>query len=97
MLVILAVLQGVFVLCMILLVLMQKTSTDGMANLAGSSAKSMHSSVRMDFVKKSTIFFAAAFIINSLLMANIGYHQNNSTSIIEKIHEHNDEIPLDDE
>lgn len=97
MLVILAVLQGVFVLCMILLVLMQKTNTDGMANLAGSGAKSIHSSVRMDFVKKSTIFFAAAFIINSLLMANIGYHQNNSTSVIEKINEHNDEMPSDNE
>lgn len=97
MLIILAVLQGVFVLSMVFLVFMQKTSTDGMANLAGSSAKSMHSSMRMDFVKKSTIFFACAFFVNSLMMANIGYHQNHSVSIVEQIQENNNEISLDDE
>jgi protein translocase SecG subunit len=97
MLIILAVLQGVFVLSMILLVFMQKTSTDGMANLAGSSAKSMHSSMRIDFVKKSTIFFAIAFILNSLIMANIGYHQNHSESIVEQIQNNHEKISLDDE
>ncbi len=96
MLIILAILQAVFVLSMVFLVFMQKTSTDGMANLAGST-KSMHSSMRMDFVKKSTIFFATAFFINSLIMANIGYHQNHSVSIAEKIQENNNELPLDDE
>lgn len=95
MLVTLGVLQGVFVLCMILLVLMQKTSSDGMANLAGGSVKSIHASGKIDFVKRSTIFFASAFIINSLIMANIGYHENNSTSISEQIKE--EEITLDDE
>ena len=95
MLIILAVLQGVFVLSMILLVFMQKTSTDGMANLAGSSTKSMHSSMRIDFVKKSTIFFAIA--LNSLIMANIGYHQNHSESIVEQIQNNHEKISLDDE
>ena len=97
MLILLAVLQGVFVLSMIMLVLMQKTSTDGMANLAGGNTKSIHSSTRMDFVKKGTVFFAGAFIINSLIMANIGYHANNTTSIIEYIQDNNDEAILDDE
>lgn len=97
MLSILAVLQGVFVLSMILLVLIQKTSSDGMANLASSSgSKSMHSSIRMDFVKKSTIFFVAAFMINSIVIANIGYHINNSNTIEKYIEENNTEIKDDE-
>lgn len=87
MLTILAVLQGVFVLSMILLILIQRSTTDGMANLAGSGMKSMHTSMKVDFVKKSTMFFAAAFIINSILMANIGYHMNNSKTIDKYIQE----------
>ena len=97
MLVILAVLQGVFVLSMIMLVLMQKTNTDGMANLAGGNTKSIHSSMKMDFVKKSTIFFATAFILNSLIMANIGYHEHHTSTIMQHIEQHNYELSLDDE
>lgn len=95
MLTILAVLQGVFVISMILLILVQRTSTDGMANLASSGTKSMHSSVQMDFVKKSTVFFAAAFIINSMVIANLSYRVNNPDSINKYIEENKND--MDDE
>lgn len=97
MLTVLAVLQGVLVLSMVLLVLVQKTTSDGMANLASSSAKSIHSSMKVDFIKKSTMFFATAFIINSIVMANIGYHTSNSNSIEKHLDESNNEEILDDE
>ncbi len=87
----LAILQGILVVSMILLILVQKTSSDGMANLASSSTKSMHGSIRMDFVKKSTIFFAVAFIINSIVIANLSYKVNNANSINKYIEENKDE------
>jgi protein translocase SecG subunit len=81
----LVVLQGILVLSMTLLVLLQKSSADGMANLAGGATKSMHASMQMDFIKKGTIFLAVAFISNSLLIANISYHKNNLLSISDYI------------
>jgi|LauGreDrversion4_2_1035121.scaffolds.fasta_scaffold12914_7 preprotein translocase subunit SecG len=91
MLTVLAILQGILVISMVLLVLIQRTSSDGMANLASSGAKSIHGSVKMDFIKKSTIFFAVAFIINSIIIANMSYHINNSNSINKYIEENKDE------
>ena len=95
MLTVLAVLQGIFVISMILLILVQRTTSDGMANLASSGTQSMHSSVKMDFIKKSTIFFATAFIINSIIIANLSYKINNSESINKYIEENHNE--MDDE
>jgi protein translocase SecG subunit len=94
---ILAVLQGVFVLCMILLILMQRSGSDSLANLAGSGGKSMHSSGKMDFTQKGTIIFAAAFFINSLVMAKMVYHDNQSQKLIDLIQESKKEIILEDE
>ena len=95
MLTILAVLQGIFVISMVLLILVQRTTSDGMANLASSSTKSIHSSMKIDFVKKSTIFFAAAFIINSIVIANLSYRVNNSNSINYYIEENKKEMEED--
>jgi protein translocase SecG subunit len=83
---ILAVLQGVFVLSMILLILMQKPSSDGLANLAGSGGKA--SFIKFDLVKKATIFFAAAFFINSIVMANLSCKKQES--ILDKIEAQDD-------
>ncbi len=95
MLTILAVLQGIFVISMVLLILVQRTTSDGMANLASSGTKSMHSSIKVDFVKKSTIVFAAAFIINSIVIANLSYRINNSNSINNYIEENKKEMDED--
>jgi len=92
MLTVLAVLQGIFVISMILLILVQRTTSDGMANLASSGAESIHSSIKMDFIKKSTIFFATAFIVNSIIIANLSYKINNSGSINKYIEENQQEI-----
>jgi preprotein translocase subunit SecG len=94
---ILIVVQGVLVMCMILLVLMQKTSTDGMANLAGSGQQSMHASGSNSFVRKGTMFFAIAFILNSLIIAKISYHENNKgQSLIESINQDQEEDEIDE-
>jgi len=92
MLTVLAVLQGIFVISMILLILVQRTTSDGMANLASSGTESIHSSIKMDFIKKSTIFFATAFIVNSIIIANLSYKINNSGSINKYIEENQQEI-----
>jgi preprotein translocase subunit SecG len=94
---ILAVLQGIFVLSMILLVLIQRSSSDSLANLAGSGSKSIHSSGKMDFAKKGTIFFATAFLINSLLMAKLVYQENHNKKLTDLVEESKKEITLDDE
>ena len=93
----LAVLQGVFVLSMIFLILMQRSNSDSLANLAGSASKSMHSSGKMDLIKKFTIVCAGAFFINSLLMAKIVYQDNHSKKLIELVEETKKAINLEDE
>ena len=93
----LAVLQGVLVLSMIFLILMQRSSSDSLANLAGSGSKSIHSSIKMDFTKKGTIILATAFLLNSLIMARIVYQENHSKKLIDLVEETKQVINLEDE
>ena len=63
-------LQVFLVLILIMLVFVQKSSDEGIANLV-SSNDNVSRNKSVNFIVKFTIFIAAAFMVNSLILAKI--------------------------
>ncbi|CAL7963730.1 preprotein translocase subunit SecG [Alphaproteobacteria bacterium] len=93
----LVVFQVFVVLLLILSVLIQQGSSDGMANLASSSNVMgvRHSS--SNILTKVTTVLGVLLMLNSIILARITYHQNNaSRSIIEEIDNKEGSLALDE-
>jgi preprotein translocase subunit SecG len=69
---------------LITVVLLQKTSSDGLGSLGGGGNSGFVTArTAANFMTKLTIFLAAAFFINSIILANLSTKRH--TSIIDKI------------
>lgn len=82
---ILITLQVFLVLILVLLVFMQKSSDEGVANLT-SGGNNFGKKRVMSIVGKFTIFIAVSFMINSLLLAKVGKMEfEKGKSILDEI------------
>ena len=83
----LTILQIFLVLILTLLVFMQKSSSDGVANLVSQSGNNMMSrQASTNFITKLTMVIAIAFILNSIILSKLTYNENRTAkSLIESI------------
>jgi preprotein translocase subunit SecG len=78
---VLLVLQIIIVVCMIVAILLQKSSADGMVG-ASSSTSFMSGRASANLLTRVTSFLAAAFILNSLVLAYLSSHSDKTGSIV---------------
>ena len=79
---VLIVIQIFLVLTIIILVLMQKSGSDGTANLAGGGNSLISSRTSATFLSKATMLLAILFMVNSLLLARLSYQQGGASRVI---------------
>jgi preprotein translocase subunit SecG len=83
---ILLVVHIVIAILLISVILLQKSSTDGLGSLGGGGNSGfVTAKTAANFMTKLTIALAALFLINSIVLANLSTKKH--TSIIEKIQE----------
>ena len=78
----------VVALLLVAVVLLQKTSTDGLSGIGGGGNNMglMSGRSTANFLTKTTIILGVAFFANSLLLANLSSQSSKSTSSkIEKL------------
>jgi preprotein translocase subunit SecG len=92
---ILLILQAVTVSFLIILVLLQKSNADGLSGLAGGGHGIFSGRSSANILTKLTFFFAAVFMINSLLLAkiNIDNARGNGSSIAKSIIDEQQKLP----
>lgn len=74
----LLILQVFIVLLLIVIILLQKTGTDSLAGLAGGGHSVLSSRTASNMFSKVTVILAAAFIINSLIIAKLAVMDTHS-------------------
>lgn len=82
MLTVLLVLQIIITTCLVVVILIQRNASDGMAGLASSGNSIMSGRASANFLTRTTAVFATVFIINSLLMAAIVSRSGKSNDSI---------------
>jgi preprotein translocase subunit SecG len=77
------------VLLLIMVILLQRPSKDGLAGISSASGGSNLFSTQAagSFLSKLTMVLAGLFIMSSLVLANLSNKLNDSEVIIEKIEE----------
>ncbi len=81
---ILLVVHIIVAILLIAVILLQKSSTDGLGSLGGGSNTGFVTArTAARFLTRTTMFLAGLFIINSLVLANLSTKKH--TSIIEKM------------
>jgi preprotein translocase subunit SecG len=70
-------------ICLIFVVIMQKTSADSISSLAGNTNNTFSSKATENFLYKSTIILGFCFFINSIALANL-FSKYNKSIIIEQ-------------
>lgn len=87
MLTVLLVVQIIIAVAMGIVILIQRSASDGLTGLGGGGGNSLMSGrASANLLTKTTAFLAAAFMINSLAMATITARSaNKADSIIEKM------------
>lgn len=83
---ILLTIQVFIVLALIITVLVQKSSSDSLAGLAGGGGSMFSARSTANFFSKATLFLGIAFMINSLVIAKI-YNQDakENASLADKV------------
>jgi len=76
---------------LIFAILLQKSGATGI--LTGNNTGLVTTTSATKFLTKTTIVFAAIFMINSLILANLST-KNNNNIIIEKIEKEQSTIPV---
>jgi preprotein translocase subunit SecG len=82
---------------LIISILMQKTSSDGISNLAGNNSGLVSAASAANFLTRITIVLAAAFMINSIILGNLSTKKTKSNLAADtKIHQQREveEIPI---
>ncbi|MDF2965221.1 MAG: secG [Rickettsiaceae bacterium] len=87
----------VIAILLITVILLQKSSTDGLASLGGGGNSGvMTAKTAANFMTKLTVVLATLFLMNSILLANLSTKKH--TSIIEQAQEEkkqdNDSLPV---
>ena len=77
----------VIVVALVLVILVQRTSSDGLSGLGGGSSQGAIFSARgsANFLTRATSFLATGFIATSLILAYLNSHRDGGTSIADKI------------
>ena len=77
----------IFVVSLVLIILVQRTSSDGLSGLGGGSSQGAIFSARgsANFLTRATAILATGFICTSLALAYIASHRDGGTSIADKI------------
>lgn len=73
----------VIAILLIIVILMQKTGSDGLSGIGGNNMGVVTGRTVANFLTKTTVVLAACFIINAIVLANLSSRKN--TGIIEKI------------
>lgn len=83
---ILLVIQVIIAVSLVVIVLIQQPSSDGLSGFGGASSGNAFLSGRAsaDILTKITTILATAFIVNCLLMAKIASEKAGTSSIVEK-------------
>ena len=83
---ILIVLQVFIIAMLVVVILLQKTGSDGLSGLAGGGSGVISSRAAGNFFSKLTAIFAAAFMLNSLILAKIETrHTIASQKLLEQV------------
>ena len=84
---VLLIVQIILAVCLILIVLLQRSGSEGWSGLASSGGGSGVISKRSsaNFLVRATAIIAALFMVNSLVLANIVSKKNKSSLIIEQV------------
>ena len=86
MLTVLLVLQIIVTVSMVIIILIQRSSSDGMAGLAGGGNALMSGRASANLLTKITSILGAVFIINSLAMATIAARaSNDASSLVDEL------------
>ncbi len=86
MLTVLLVLQIIITLSMIIVILIQRSASDGMAGLAGGGNSLMSGRASANLLTRITSILAGIFILNSLLMAAMTARSStNQKSIVDEL------------
>jgi preprotein translocase subunit SecG len=82
----LLILQMVIVLALVGIILIQKSSSDGLSGLSGGGHNMISSRAASNFLTKTTAVLAMAFMINSLALAKFAVQDTKETTkVIESI------------
>jgi preprotein translocase subunit SecG len=83
---VLLVIQIILAIFLVLVILLQKTSGDGLSSMASNPARMGMTGQRSatDFLTKTTAVLAVLFMVNSLVLARVVSKQEKNLSIIEK-------------
>lgn len=94
----LLILQIVITVCLVAVILMQRSSADGFTGAGGMGGEGLLSSRgAANLLTRATSILAAAFIINSLILAYLGSHREREASIIDKVIEQEAAKPITDD
>ncbi|MFV9875557.1 MAG: preprotein translocase subunit SecG [Rickettsiales endosymbiont of Dermacentor nuttalli] len=78
------VIQIIIAVLLVLVILMQKTSSDGLAGLGSSSNNLMSSKASANFLTRFTVILAVLFISNSLILAKLSMNAHKESSIFDE-------------
>ncbi len=73
----------VIAILLIIVILMQKTGTDGLSGIGGNNMGVVAGRTVVNFLTRTTLVLATLFIINAIILANLSSKKN--LKIIEKI------------
>ncbi|WP_339045425.1 preprotein translocase subunit SecG [Candidatus Mesenet endosymbiont of Agriotes lineatus] len=95
---VLEILQIVLVIILVILVLLQSPGTSSLSGFGGSQQNSIFSiNSSASIVSKLTAIVAAAFMINTLLLAGLRVRDAKKQSITEEIKQEKSVIPFESE
>lgn len=66
----------VIAVLLIIVILMQKTGTDGLSGIGGGGGAVVTGRTVANFLTKTTVILATLFIINALILANLSSRKN---------------------
>lgn len=83
----------VIAVLLIIVILMQKTGSDGLSGIGGNNMGVVAGRTVANFLTKTTVVLAACFIINAIVLANLSSKKNSG--IIDKIEQIGDSKPAE--
>ena len=81
-------------LLLLISILLQKTSSDSITNLAGNNSGLISAQGAANFLTKTTIVLAAAFMINAIVLGNLSTRKSQQTIQIEKNIQEDKDLPI---
>jgi preprotein translocase subunit SecG len=93
----LLIVQIIVGILLMISILLQKTSSDSIANLAGNTAGIVSARGAANFLTRTTIVLAAAFMINAIILGNLSTKKTTKVIEIEKSIEQSnksEELPI---